>query len=191
MRIVLAGEPPRAVPDVARRAGGRGVSVHARRACLEQAVKGGGLQRALKREPGSTAEELTKWAVGQYVRAVQALIAAALRGGQAVLGAERVRDAMNERRVELLIVAGDAGDGHEGLLHAAERLGRRCIVLGDRASLGKLAGRELVAVMAITDPHFAERTRDAALLAAELGGATGSGGSPVVSLGSAWFLEAS
>jgi ribosomal protein L7Ae-like RNA K-turn-binding protein len=158
---------------------------------VEAAVKGGGLQRALKRAPGSTADELSKWAAGQYVRAVIALVGSALRAGKAVVGAERVRDAMNERRVELLLVAGDAGDGHEGLLHAAERLGRRCVVLGDRASLGKLVGRELVAVMAITDPHFAERTRDAAGLAAELGGATGSGGSPVLSLGSAWFLEAS
>jgi predicted RNA-binding protein YlxR (DUF448 family)/ribosomal protein L7Ae-like RNA K-turn-binding protein len=191
LRIVLAGDPARAVPDVARRAGGRGVSVHAKRTCLDAAVRGGGLARALRRDPGSTAQELATWAAGQYTRTVTGLIATALRAGKAVLGAERVRDAMNEQRVAQLIVACDAGEGHEGLVHAAERLGRRCLVLGDRASLGRLCSRELVAVMAITDADFAERIRDAALLAAELGGAEASGGSSALALTSAWLLEAS
>jgi hypothetical protein len=90
-----------------------------------------------------------------------------------------------------LVVAGDAGEGHEGLLHAAERLGRRCLVVGDRASLGKLVGRELVAVLAITDPHLAARTRDVAELAAELGGVETGAGSSALALTSAWLPEAS
>jgi predicted RNA-binding protein YlxR (DUF448 family) len=171
LRVVLAGEPVRAVPDVSRRAGGRGVSVHARRACLDAALKSGALARGLRRDPGVTAEELATWAAGQYVRRVSALLSSALRAGRAVVGSERVRDAIDARRVCLLIVASDAGEGQQGLRAAQERLGKRCLVLGDRSSLGKLAGRELVAVMALMDERLADEVREAARCADELGGA--------------------
>lgn len=191
LRIVIAGDPARAVPDVRRRAGGRGVSVHARPACLEAAVRGGGLQRGLRRDPGVSAAELVQWAAGQYQRTLLALVGTALRGRKVALGAERVREAMREGEVALLIVAADAGEGQQELLQAAARLGGRCVVLGDRASLGKLAGRELLAVLAITDKRFAERIRDTAARIAELLGVPTPADGAALSLGSKWVLEAS
>jgi len=169
MRVVLAGDPPRAVPDVGRRAGGRGVSVHASRRCLESALRTGALRRGLRAEPSATVDELALWAGGQYARRAAALLSVAVRSGKVVIGQERVREAMEARHVALLIVASDAGSGHQDLTRAAERLGGRCLVFGDKTSLGRLFGRELVAVIALTDPELAEQVRGAAVLAAELG----------------------
>jgi hypothetical protein len=45
---------------------------------------------------------------------------------------------------------------------------------GDKASLGRLFGRELVAVLAITDPAIAEAARAALRCLGELGGAAGT-----------------
>jgi predicted RNA-binding protein YlxR (DUF448 family) len=163
MRFVLAGDPPQIVPDVARRAGGRGVSVHARRHCLETAVRSGALRRGLKADvPGVNADELARWASGQYARRLNGLLLAAQRGGHAAVGTERVRDAIARRRAALLVVAGDASDAREELMAAAERLGGHCVLFGDKAGLGRLFGRETVAVVAVTDGNIAQEMQRAA-----------------------------
>jgi len=49
VRLALTGDPPtRAVIDRERRLGGRGAYVHPDPACLERAVRRGGLARAFK-----------------------------------------------------------------------------------------------------------------------------------------------
>jgi predicted RNA-binding protein YlxR (DUF448 family) len=156
LRLVLAGDPPRVVPDVARGARGRGVSVHATRRCLQAAVRTGAVRRGLRSAVDSTADELAGWASGQYQRRIEGLLIAAQRSGLAALGSERVRDAIAQRRVALLVLAKDAGEGQQDQQRAAERLGGRCMLFGDKAELGRLFGRELVAVVAITDPTMAE-----------------------------------
>src|SRR4051795_10568760 len=80
LRFVLAGDPPQIVPDLPRRAGGRGVSVHPRRPCLDAAVRNGALRRAFKTElPALNAEDLARWASGQYARRLDGLLHAAYR----------------------------------------------------------------------------------------------------------------
>jgi predicted RNA-binding protein YlxR (DUF448 family) len=178
LRLVLADDPPRIVPDVARGARGRGVSVHATRRCLQAAVRSGALQRGLRaaqRGPGTSleanADELAAWAAGQYARRLEGLLAAAHRTRAAAVGSERVRDVIAQRRAELLVLAHDAGEGQQDLQQTVERLGGRCALYGDRASLGRLFGRELVAVVAITDPAIAEAARAALRCLGELSGA--------------------
>src|SRR5262249_26964392 len=137
LRFVLAGDPPQVVPDVARRADGRGVSVHARRSCLEAAVRSGALRRRLEGDfPGVNADDLAGWGSGRYAGRRDGLLLAAQRAGHAAVGTERVRDAIARRRAALLVVAGDASDAREELMAAAERLGGNCVLFADKAGLG-------------------------------------------------------
>lgn len=171
LRFVVAGDPPQVVPDVSRRSNGRGASVHPLRRCLDAAVRNGALRRALKVEIETDADALAAWAHGQYGRRLAGLLTAAHRGGRAVVGTERVRDAIAGRRAVLLVVAGDAAENRDELMRSVERLGGQCLVYGDRASLGKLFGREMVAVLAITDRELAEEVKSAAECAAAMNNA--------------------
>lgn len=168
VRFVLAGDPPQLVPDVPRRAAGRGVSVHPNRRCLEAAVRSGALRRGLRTQQPADADQLARWASGQYARRVTGLLGAAYRSGGAAVGTERVREAIARRGVALLIVARDAGGNQEELVRSAERLGGNCMVYADKASLGRLFGRETVAVVAVTDSGIASELQHAARCAAEL-----------------------
>jgi predicted RNA-binding protein YlxR (DUF448 family)/ribosomal protein L7Ae-like RNA K-turn-binding protein len=170
LRFVVAGDPPQLVPDVPRRAGGRGVSVHPRRPCLDAAVKSGALKRGLKNDADVSvnADDLARWASGQYSRRLDGLLGAAHRSGNAVIGTERVRDAITSRRTSLIVVASDASEQRQHMMASAERLGQSCLLYGDKASLGRLFGRETVAVVAITDPHIADEVQRAARCAALL-----------------------
>jgi predicted RNA-binding protein YlxR (DUF448 family)/ribosomal protein L7Ae-like RNA K-turn-binding protein len=174
LRLVLADDPPRIVPDVARGARGRGVSVHATRRCLQSAVRTGALGRGLRATVETNADELASWAAGQYARRFEGLLVAAKRTQSAAIGSERVRDVIAQRRAELLVLAHDAGEGQQDLQQTVERLGGRCALYGDKASLGRLFGRELVAVVAITDPAIAEAARTALRCLGELGGPAGT-----------------
>lgn len=171
LRLVLAGDPPRIVPDVARSANGRGVSVHATRKCLQLAVRNGAIGRGLRTQAPTSVDELAGWAAGQYERRLAGLLSAAQRTGAAAIGSERARDAIAQRSVELLLLARDAGEGQQDLQRSLERLGKRCALYGDKASLGRAFGRELVAVVAITDAALAEAVRAALRCLSELGAA--------------------
>jgi predicted RNA-binding protein YlxR (DUF448 family)/ribosomal protein L7Ae-like RNA K-turn-binding protein len=175
LRFVAAGHPPQVVPDVSRRASGRGASVHPRRRCIDAAVRNGALSRALHVAVDGDAGELADWALGQYSRRLDGLLVAAHRSGRAAVGTERVRDAIAEKRAAVLIVAADATENRQELMRSAERLGGGCVVHGDKASLGRLFGRETVAVAAITDRDLAEELRTAARCAAEIAGAATDG----------------
>jgi predicted RNA-binding protein YlxR (DUF448 family)/ribosomal protein L30E len=175
LRFVVAGDPPQIVPDVSRRADGRGASVHPRRRCLDAAIRSGALRRALRADLVSSADELAQWASGQYGRRLEGLLAAAHRSGRAAVGTERVRDAIADKRAVVLVVAGDATENRQELMRAAERLGGSCLIHGDKASLGRIFGRETVAVAAITDRGIADELQSAARCAAEIAGAAGEG----------------
>jgi predicted RNA-binding protein YlxR (DUF448 family)/ribosomal protein L7Ae-like RNA K-turn-binding protein len=162
LRFVLAGDPPAVVPDVRRRGPGRGVSIHASRRCLQQAVRSGAFKRAFKRELTLDAEQLAVWAEGQYGRRIDGLLGAAHRSGKAVAGTDRVRQALAARQVQLLVVARDARGDRDEIMRSAERLGSACLVHADTAGLGTLFGREAVAVAAVTDAAIAEELQVAA-----------------------------
>jgi predicted RNA-binding protein YlxR (DUF448 family)/ribosomal protein L7Ae-like RNA K-turn-binding protein len=176
LRFVVAGDPPQLVPDVPRRASGRGVSIHPRRRCLDAAARNGGLVRGLRAgvPAGMPAgfkvdtDQLADWASGQYTRRFEGLLVCAYRSGHAVLGADRARDAMATQRAILLIVAADAADKRQELVAAADRLGKSCIVYADKAKLGGLFGRDTVGVVAVTDVDIAAELQHAMQCAALL-----------------------
>lgn len=168
LRLVLAGDPPEVVPDVRRGGAGRGASVHPKRACLDAAVKSGAIRRAFKRELATDSAKIAAWAREQYRRRIDGLIVAASRSGQAVAGAERVREAIASRKVCMLIVADDAAESSDEVRDAASRLGGSCLVYADKSHLGRLFNRELIAVVAVTDPAIAHALDEASRNSAAL-----------------------
>jgi predicted RNA-binding protein YlxR (DUF448 family) len=168
LRFVVAGVPPQLVPDVGRKAEGRGVSVHPSRACLEAAVRSGALRRGARAEQSASAGELAQWARVQYQRRLDGLLLSAKRSGRALLGTEAVREGIARRSVAALIVAQDAANSRDALMESAQRLGGSCIVHGDKSALGKLFGRETLAVIAVTDARLAGEMYRAAQSAASL-----------------------
>lgn len=169
LRFVLAGDPPSVVPDVRRRDGGRGASTHARFTCVSNAVRNGGFQRAFKRKLQLSAPELAEWARGQYERRIDGLLSTASRvPGALALGGEAAREQLRTSAPALLVVADDAAGRRDELREAAERLGGRCAVFGDKQHLGALFGRAELGVIAVLDTGIAKAIREAARCTADL-----------------------
>ena len=155
-------------PDPLRKLGGRGASVHPLRACIEAAVKRGGFARALRTEIQADAAGLVAQAADVYVRRAEGLLLAAQRQKQLALGTDAARAAVREKTAAALVVAADAAGRREELAELQERLGGRCLVLGTKASLGRLFGREELGVLAVLDERIAEEIGHAAVRAAAL-----------------------
>jgi predicted RNA-binding protein YlxR (DUF448 family) len=168
LRFVADGDPPAFAPDVRRRAGGRGVSVHARYRCVEAAVRSGALRRALGVEASATARELSTAAAAQYQRRAEGLLLSARRAQRLALGTEAVREALSARTVQLLVVAQDAEGSREDLAEAAARLGRGCLQWRNKEELGRLFGRALLSIVAILDAGIASELRHVVRCATEL-----------------------
>ena len=162
LRFVVAPVPPFLVPDVADKLGGRGVSVHPTRKCLDAAVRRGGFAKVLKRAVPFTTNELAQLAADQYTRRAESFLVAARRANAIALGTDAVRDALRAGKVLALVVAADAAGRREELEEAAARLGRRCVVLGTKASLGQLFGRDEIGVAAVLDAGIASALTRAA-----------------------------
>jgi uncharacterized protein len=155
LRLAVLPHPPHLSADPGRRLGGRGVSVHPTRDCVHAAVRRGGLARALNGPVPLGAEAIMQQASDQYRRRAAGLLVSAHGAGCAVLGTDAVREAMARKRVHLLLVATDAANRRDELLRMAERLGSACTVFGTKASLGRVLGRDEVAVVAVTEPALA------------------------------------
>jgi predicted RNA-binding protein YlxR (DUF448 family)/ribosomal protein L7Ae-like RNA K-turn-binding protein len=168
LRFVLAGDPLAVVPDVRHSGGGRGASVHPRKSCVARAAQSGAFSRAFKREVRANPEELVSWAIGQYERRFDGLLIAAARSGHAALGTERVREAIESSRARLLIVASDSEAKRGDVMAAARRIGGSCLVRGEKTQLGRLFGRDEIAVVAVTDSALSSALLEAARHVAEL-----------------------
>lgn len=168
LRFVVAPVPPFLVPDVNDKLGGRGVSVHPTRKCLEAAVRRGGFAKVLKRAVPVGTDELARLAAEQYTRRAESLLVAARRANVIAVGTDAVREALREGKVAALVVAADAAGRREELEQSAERLGKRCVVLGTKASLGQLFGRDEVGVAAVLDAGIASALTRAAARALAL-----------------------
>lgn len=146
-------------PDVRRRAGGRGVSVHPRYRCIEAALRSGALQRAFRGPIKASARELASSASAQYERRAQGLMLAAQRARKLAVGTEAVRDAIADQRAQLLVIAHDAEGSREELERAASRLGRACLVWNSKLGLGRVFNRPTLSILAVLDRGIADEMR--------------------------------
>ena len=159
VRLAVVPEPPYVVPDARGRLGGRGVWIHADRACIENAARRGGVARSLRRPVTLDPKAIIQGITGQLERRLDGLLLGAHRARKVSVGTDAVRESLGERRIRLLAVAADAAGRREELMAAAERLGTACVVLGDKAAVGRLFGRDAVAVLAIEDRGIADEVR--------------------------------
>ncbi|MBA2661385.1 MAG: DUF448 domain-containing protein [Bradymonadaceae bacterium] len=145
--------------DLRQKAPGRGVYVHARRLCIERAVNRGGFARGLKAAlQGVESDKIIAQMCEGIERRLRESLQSAVVAQATVVGASRAAEAVAEDRVRLLLVAGDAGEStrHKYVsnaerkqLHTEEHLGGEF--------LGRVSGKEFVAVLAITGQDFAQR----------------------------------
>ncbi|MEY4578601.1 MAG: hypothetical protein RL701_3304 [Pseudomonadota bacterium] len=170
LRFVADGDPPQLVPDIRRRAPGRGVSVHPRFRCVDAAVKTGALRRGLGvgAEVNVSAREISQVAAVQYARRATGLLSAAKRSRKVAIGTDAVRAGIYDHTVQLLLVANDAEGHREELVAAATRLGRSCLVWSNREELGLLFGRAVLSIIGVLDVGIATELRHVVRCATEL-----------------------
>lgn len=144
------------VPDLTRKLGGRGASVHATRECIDAAVHRGGLAKAARARVDVTPAALVTMLEGQLIQRAKGLLLGAIRSRGAVLGADGTEKAIAERRVVALVLATDASARTAEIAGAIGRLGGRAIPLVDKKELGGLVGRDEVAVIGIEDQGIAD-----------------------------------
>lgn len=162
------------IPDLRGTAFGRGAWLHPRKACLSRFVPA--LSRSFRATVTTTehqAVELLRIAADKRVRE---LLGAARRQRKLELGSAAVEDALGKDQARAVLVARDARA-------AAELPGVRRAVAsglaaawGSKESLGQIAGRPEVGVLAILDERLATALFDAIALA-HLQGPSPTGGS--------------
>jgi predicted RNA-binding protein YlxR (DUF448 family) len=133
--------------DLAGRAFGRGAHVHASPECLRKACRGG-FARSFRAEVRVTQGELEEQLTVAVRRRVEGLVSGAIRAKKAALGAQLAGECL-KKEVAWLVVASDAGGAVAREPFASAVAAGRAAVCGDKHWLGRLAGREELAVVAV------------------------------------------
>jgi predicted RNA-binding protein YlxR (DUF448 family) len=160
VRLVVGPSAPYIAVDLGRRLGGRGVSVHPRKACIRSATLRGGLARALRGVAQVEPESIERMLVAQFQRRALGLLSSALRTRRLVLGTDAVRAGLQANRGDLLIRAEDSRGRGDELAHAATALGCAKATWGTKASLGDAFGRSELGVLLVTDRGIARAVLD-------------------------------
>lgn len=160
VRLVVGPSAPFVAVDLGRRLGGRGVSVHPKRACIRSAALRGGLARALRGVAQVEPESIERMLVEQYERRALGLLSSAQRARSLALGTDAVRGALHANRGDLLIRAGDSRGRGDELAKAATAIGCATASWGTKASLGDAFSRSELGVLLVTDRGIARAVLD-------------------------------
>jgi predicted RNA-binding protein YlxR (DUF448 family) len=154
VRFVI-GPASDVVPDIAGKLPGRGLWVKAERAALAKAVAKNLFAKAAHQSVNVPAD-LVDRTVALLAQRCLDLIGLARRAGQAICGFEKVRDALRQARVGILLEAADgAADGRGKLQALAGELPTLALFTG--AELSASLGREHVVHAALAPGRLAER----------------------------------
>jgi len=160
VRLVVGPTAPFVAVDLRRRLGGRGVSVHPKRACIRSASLRGGLARALRGVAQVEPESVERMLVEQFEQRALGLLSSAQRTRSLALGTDAVRAALKANKGDLLIRARDSRGRGEELARAATALGCATATWGTKASLGDAFGRSELGVLLVTDRGIARAVLD-------------------------------
>jgi predicted RNA-binding protein YlxR (DUF448 family)/ribosomal protein L7Ae-like RNA K-turn-binding protein len=151
----VVGPAVDAVPDIAGKLPGRGLWVKAERAVLASAVAKNLFAKAARQSVTVPADLVDRTVVLLSRRCLD-LIGLARRAGQAVCGFEKVRDALRNGRVGLVLAAVDGAADGRGKLEA---LAGELPILAQFtvAELSAALGRENVVHAALAPGRLAER----------------------------------
>lgn len=143
------------VPDVAGKLPGRGLWVKAERPALANAVAKNLFAKAA-RQSVAVPPDLVDRTAGLLAQRCLELIGLARRAGQVVCGFEKVRDALRQERVGILLAAADgAADGRSKLQALAG--GRATVAMFTAAELSASLGRENVVHATLAPGRLAEQ----------------------------------
>lgn len=168
IRFVI-GPDGTVVPDVLEKLPGRGMYVTADRAVIEQAGKGQ-FARAAKAQV-TVPEGLADLVEAQLARRVVDLIAMARKAGLAISGFEKVKAALADHPIRVLLQASDGSERQKGKFWTPE--GARYFDCLTGAELGLAFGRETVIHGALAAGGLSDRVVEDA---AKLRGLRGNGG---------------
>jgi predicted RNA-binding protein YlxR (DUF448 family) len=168
VRLVVGPAAPFIAVDLGRKLGGRGVSVHPKRACIRSAALKGGLAKALRGVAQVEPESIERMIVEQLEQRALGLLSAAQRSRSLALGSEAVRAALQANRGDLLIRARDSRGRGDELARAALALGCATATWGTKASLGDAFSRSELGVLLVTDRGIARAILDCLTLAEAL-----------------------
>jgi hypothetical protein len=155
VRLVVGDSEPFVAVDLGRRLGGRGVSVHPKRACIRSAALRGGLARALRGVAQVEPESLERMIAQQFEQRASGLLSAAQRARSLALGGDAVRSALKANKGDLLIRAKDSRGRGDELAHVATALGCATAIWGTKASLGDAFSRSELGVLLVMDRGIA------------------------------------
>jgi predicted RNA-binding protein YlxR (DUF448 family) len=157
----VPGHQPVIVPDFTNRLGGRGVWVHARSACLKRAVRGG-FARSLRGAVELDFQDLREQAKGQLERRFSGLLLAAQRRRALALGTDATRLAVAACTAHLLLVAKDAAGRRDDIVAFATERSVQVTELSTKEELGRLTGKDSLALLAVLDRQIAREISDSA-----------------------------
>ncbi len=160
VRLVVGPSAPFVAVDLGRRLGGRGVSVHPKKACIRSATLRGGLARALRGVAQVEPETIERMIVQQFERRALGLLSSAQRARSLAVGADAVRSALKANQGDLLIRAKDSRGRGDELARAATALGCATATWGTKASVGDAFGRSELGVVLVTDRGIARAVLD-------------------------------
>lgn len=160
VRLVVGPSAPFVAVDLGRRLGGRGVSVHPKKACIRSAALRGGVARALRGVAQVEPETVERMVVQQFERRALGLLSSAQRARSLAVGADAVRSALKANRGDLLIRAKDSRGRGDELARAATALGCATATWGTKASVGDAFGRSELGVILVTDRGIARAVLD-------------------------------
>ncbi|MGB5375595.1 MAG: DUF448 domain-containing protein [Polyangiales bacterium] len=160
VRLVVGPSAPFVAVDLGRRLGGRGVSVHPKKACIRSAALRGGLARALRGVAQVEPETIERMIVQQFERRALGLLSSAQRARSLAVGADAVRSALKANQGDLLIRAKDSRGRGDELARAATALGCATATWGTKASVGDAFGRSELGVILVTARGIARAVLD-------------------------------
>jgi uncharacterized protein len=145
--------------DAAGGAFGRGGHVHPNAACIGKACAGG-LARTFKGKVEARPDELSAAISDAFLRRAEGLLVSARRARAVAIGGDEARSAL-AAGCPLVVVASDAKSIIARTeIASAIAEGRACTWLG-KTELGKLLGKDEVAVCAVTDARMATALAEA------------------------------
>lgn len=137
--------------DMRKKAPGRGAHVHARPACLDRAIKSGFAKSF--RSKIQLKDDFTAEFTASIFQRLKETIRVSFRSGNLVFGGEMVSSAMKADKVDLLLLATDAGDS---VTKKFEANAKRKSTLSFRgisgAALGDILGKDFISVLGISAP---------------------------------------
>jgi predicted RNA-binding protein YlxR (DUF448 family) len=148
--------PADIVIDYREKLPGRAAYVCPRIECIKAALNKGLFSKALRIKVGNLSlEEFVSRLTSGIEERIKSLIAMSAKAGKLAAGYSAVHDALEKRRVELLLYAHDISEGTKEKV-APPDVSFPQVTLFSREELGKILNRELIGVIGIEDKGFAD-----------------------------------